>query len=60
MISLVIWSIVQIFILAISCWFVVYGIRAWNQRRFLAVIVLFFGFAGIYDVIETLWSAGLF
>lgn len=53
-----IWATFQVILFVLSVWFIVYGIRIWNDRKFLALIVFTFAFTGVLNVIRTLMAAG--
>jgi hypothetical protein len=54
MIETLAWVIIQVFLFSMSAWFVIFGIRVFNARKGLAVILFLFGFAGLVQVYQAL------
>lgn len=47
-------GIIELFMFVVSVWFIVFGIRTWNQSKKISTIVFIFGFMGIYQVTSML------
>ncbi|HZW68585.1 MAG TPA: hypothetical protein VFF20_08290 [Pseudogracilibacillus sp.] len=55
-ISTAIWTVVQIFILLISLWFLIYGIRNIFDRKGFAVIFIVLALLGIWGVFNSIYN----
>ena len=51
---LIILGFIELFMFVVSVWFIVFGIRTWNQSRKISTIVFVFGFMGLYQVASML------
>ena len=50
------WVVSQVFIFVVSIYLIVHGIRFWNNRKIISVILFIFAFFGVLKVASTIWS----
>lgn len=53
LVSTMIWTVVQVFILLVSFWFFIYGVRNIFERRYFAMVFIVFAFLGVWGVVNS-------